>query len=65
LPLAIYSALQTPDGDAVVTRLAVLAVALSLGALVVAEVLARRMRYARGGRFMGFEVDVTCAGASG
>lgn len=53
LPLAIYSALQTPDGDAVVTRLAVLAVALSLGALVVAEVLARRMRYARGGRFHG------------
>jgi molybdate ABC transporter permease protein len=59
LPLAIYSALQTPDGDAVVTRLAVLAVALSLGALVVAEVLARRMRYARGGGSMGFEVDVT------
>jgi molybdate transport system permease protein len=50
LPLAIYSALQTPDGDAVVTRLAVLAVALSLGALVVAEVLARRMHYARGHR---------------
>lgn len=53
LPLAIYSALQQPDGDAVVTRLAVLAVALSLGALVVAEVLARRMRYVRGGRFHG------------
>ena len=48
LPLAIYSALQQPDGDAVVTRLAVLAVALSLGALVVAEVLARRMAGGRG-----------------
>jgi molybdate transport system permease protein len=50
LPLAIYSALQLPDGDAVVTRLAVLAVALSLGALVVAEVLARRMALAGGMR---------------
>jgi molybdate transport system permease protein len=34
----------------VVTRLAVLAVALSLGALVVAEVLARRMALAGGMR---------------
>jgi molybdate transport system permease protein len=51
LPLAIYSALQLPDGDGVVTRLAVLAVALSLGALVVAELLARRMHGAR--RFHG------------
>jgi molybdate transport system permease protein len=50
LPLAIYSALQLPDGDGVVTRLAVLAVALSLGALVVAEVLARRMALAGGMR---------------
>jgi len=50
LPLAIYSALQLPDGDAVVTRLALLAVALSLGALVVAEVLARRMALAGGMR---------------
>lgn len=43
LPLAIYSALQTPGGDGVVTRLAVMAVVLSLGALVAAELLARRM----------------------
>jgi molybdate transport system permease protein len=48
LPLAIYSALQLPDGDHVVTRLAVMAVALSLGALVVAEGLARRMRHGAG-----------------
>jgi molybdate transport system permease protein len=48
LPLAIYSALQQPDGDALVTRLAVLAVVLSLGALVVAEVLARRMKVTHG-----------------
>ena len=34
LPLAIYSALQLPDGDAQVLRLALISVALSLGALV-------------------------------
>ena len=42
LPLAIYSALQRPDGDAEVFRLAVIAVALSLVALVASEALARR-----------------------
>jgi len=42
LPLAIYSALQLPDGDAAVIRLALVAVALSLGALVASEALARR-----------------------
>lgn len=42
LPLAIYSALQLPDGDAEVLRLALVSVALSLGALVVSELLARR-----------------------
>ncbi|MDE1915704.1 MAG: molybdate ABC transporter permease subunit [Sphingomonadales bacterium] len=48
LPLAIYSALQLPDGDAMVTRLAVMAVVLSLGSLVVAELLARRMAHVAG-----------------
>lgn len=43
LPLAIYSALQVPGGEAAVTRLAGISVALSLAALVVSEVLARRM----------------------
>lgn len=42
LPLAIYSALQLPDGDAAVLRLALVSVALSLGALVASETLARR-----------------------
>jgi len=42
LPLAIYSALQLSDGDAAVIRLALVAVALSLGALVASEALARR-----------------------
>jgi molybdate transport system permease protein len=43
LPLAIYSALQVPGGEPVVTRLAVISVLLSLAALVISEVLARRM----------------------
>lgn len=42
LPLAIYSALQIPGGEAAVTRLAVISVLLSLAALVASELLARR-----------------------
>lgn len=42
LPLAIYSALQRPGGDATVWRLAAISVVLSLAALVVSEALARR-----------------------
>ena len=42
LPLAIYAALQQPDGEASVWRLAAISVALSFAALVVAELLARR-----------------------
>ncbi len=42
IPLAIYGALQLPDGEAQVTRLALIAVALSLLALVASELLARR-----------------------
>ncbi len=42
LPLAIYSALQVPGSEASVVRLAAMSVALSLGALVVSEGLARR-----------------------
>ena len=41
LPLAIYAALQLPGGDAAVLRLAGLAVALSLAALVASEALTR------------------------
>jgi len=48
LPLAIYSALQMPDGDAMVARLAGISVVLSLAALVASELLARRFG-ARGG----------------
>ncbi len=41
LPLAIYAALQLPGGDSAVWRLAALAVALSLAALVASEALTR------------------------
>ena len=46
LPLAIYAALQRPDGDAIALRLSALSVAVALAALVVSELLARRMRAA-------------------
>jgi len=46
LPIAIYTALQLPDGDATVVRLALVSVTLSLGALVASEWLVRR----QGGR---------------
>jgi molybdate transport system permease protein len=42
LPIAIYSALQVPGGDAQVWRLAAISVALSLGALIASEWLTRR-----------------------
>jgi molybdate transport system permease protein len=42
LPLAIYGALQTPGGDALVWRLSAISVALSFVALVASELLARR-----------------------
>lgn len=46
LPLAIYSSLQVPGSEALVARLAVVSVLLSLAALVVSEWLVRR----QGGR---------------
>jgi molybdate transport system permease protein len=42
IPAAIYSYTQTPGGDAGAFRLSLVAVTLSLGALVVSEYLARR-----------------------
>lgn len=52
LPLAIYSALQMPGGDALVLRLAVVSVLLSLAALVASEALARRAGYGKGGHVL-------------
>jgi molybdate transport system permease protein len=44
LPLALYTAIQSPNGDAMAARLAVMSFVLGLGGLLVAEVFARRMR---------------------
>jgi molybdate transport system permease protein len=44
LPLALYTALQTPDGDAMAARLAMISFSLGLAGLLLAEFLARRMR---------------------
>lgn len=52
LPIAIYSALQVPGGDAIVTRLALISVVLSLGSLIASEALARRAGYGRGGHVL-------------
>jgi molybdate transport system permease protein len=48
LPLALYTAIQSPRGDAVALRLAILSLLLGLLGLLAAELLARRMR-----RFLG------------
>jgi molybdate transport system permease protein len=44
LPLALYSALQSPGGDEVAFRLAVVSVVLAMGALIASEALARAIR---------------------
>jgi molybdate transport system permease protein len=44
LPLALYTAMQSPDGDPLALRLATLSFALGLSGLLVAELLVRRVR---------------------
>jgi molybdate transport system permease protein len=44
LPLAVYSALQTPDGERAATRLSLISVALAGVGLISAEIVARRFR---------------------
>jgi molybdate transport system permease protein len=44
LPLALYTALQSPDGDATAARLAALSLSLGLAGLLAAELLARGLR---------------------
>lgn len=44
LPLALYTAMQTPDGEAMALRLAILSFALGLAGLLAAEALVRRAR---------------------
>ena len=44
LPLALYTAIQSPGGDAAALRLALLSLLLGLSGLLAAELLARRVR---------------------
>jgi molybdate transport system permease protein len=44
LPLALYSALQTPGGDTAAARLAAISVVLGLSGLLLSECFARRVR---------------------
>ncbi|MEQ8346710.1 MAG: molybdate ABC transporter permease subunit [Sneathiellaceae bacterium] len=44
LPLAIYTAIQTPGGEAAAARLVVLSILLALAGLVLSELAARRVR---------------------
>jgi molybdate transport system permease protein len=46
LPLALYTLVQTPDGEAAAARIVVISVALALGALILSEFLARKSRTA-------------------
>ena len=48
LPLAIYTAVQSPDGDGAALRLTLLSIALSFAALMVSELFLARLR--RGAR---------------
>jgi molybdate transport system permease protein len=50
LPLAIYTYTQVPGGDALAMRLSVIAIVVSLGALVLSEILAKRAVAAAKGR---------------
>jgi molybdate transport system permease protein len=49
LPIALYTLTQTPDGEAAAARLALIAVALALAAVVASEWLARRLARRMGG----------------
>jgi molybdate transport system permease protein len=48
LPLALYTAIQSPNGDALALRLAVMSFVLGLSGLVLSEFLARAMRHRLG-----------------
>lgn len=44
LPLAIYAATQTPDGDAMAARLSLIALVIALAALMASELAANRVK---------------------
>lgn len=50
LPLALYTAIQSPGGEAAAARLCAIAVAMALMALIASELLARRARRRLAGR---------------
>ena len=52
LPLALYTALQTPDGDALAARLAIISLSLGLAGLLVSEFLSARVMRRRLGTLM-------------
>lgn len=47
LPIAIYTLLQTPSGDSAAMRLSLVSIVVSLAAIVLAEILNRRLMQAR------------------
>jgi molybdate transport system permease protein len=47
LPLALYTAIQSPDGEASAARLAARSFGLGLAGLLLAELIARRLRFWR------------------
>jgi molybdate transport system permease protein len=49
IPLAIYTAIQSPGGEAAAARLAALSIALALTGLILADMLTRRARAALDG----------------
>ena len=44
LPLALYSFTQVPGGETGAARLAIIAVVVALGALIISEVIAKRVK---------------------
>lgn len=44
LPLAIYTAIQTPGGETAAARLVAISITLALGGLLLSEIVARRVR---------------------
>ena len=44
LPLAIYTAIQTPGGEAAAARLVMLSIGLALAGLLLSEIATRRIR---------------------
>ena len=45
LPLALYSALETPGGESAAWRLATLSLGLGIAGIAIAELVARRMHH--------------------